>query len=344
MNIHQANKLDEDFVGQDLKSPDGDSITVPQLSAIWIYSGSDPDSFDALSQYEKALSRLPLQCELTVVINGNLGPLEELMQRLDTCQLATQVVQIHRYCDESTAVRAGLEASRGEMIVLLPAYVQSDPNAIVKMIDEIEQGAHYVATWRNPRVDSRWGAIKSYWFNVFTSYMTGVKLHDINSGLRIMTREVSDHLPIYGDLHRFSPILAAMQGFHVSEVTVRHLQEQRAEKDGSRFGVYLRRALDLMALFFLFKFTKKPLRFFGLIGATCLASGTTVIVWITIQRVFGVSWADRPALLLGVVLVVLGVQLFSVGLLGELIIFTHGRHLFYQHVEEVRNRDTEESD
>jgi len=328
MSIHQANKLDEVLVGQTVKSLDGDSITVPQLSAIWIYSGTAPDSFDALSQYEKALSRLPLQCELTVVVNGDSGPLEELMQRLDTCQLATQVVQIHRYCDESTAVRAGLEASRGEMIVLLPAYVQSDPNAIVKMLDEITQGAHYVATWRNPRVDSRWGACKSYWFNVLTSSMTGVKLHDINSGLRIMTREVSEHLPIYGDLHRFSPILAAMQGFHVSEVTVRHLTERRMEKGESHFGVYLRRALDLMALFFLFKFTKKPLRFFGLIGSTSLAMGALIIMWVSIQRFLGTNMADRPALLLGVVFVVLGVQLFSVGLLGELIIFTHGRHLF----------------
>lgn len=331
-------------MGHNVASLDEEEVAASRLCAIWIGTGDDPESLEAISHYLEALSSMPVRCELTVVVNGEMKSRDTLFRLLKTCHLAIQIVQLHRSCDESTAIRAGLEASHGAVVVLLPTYLQSDPNAIVDMLDEIREGAHYVATWRNPRVDSKWGAFKSHVFNVFTSYMTGIKLHDINSGMRAMTRELSDHLPLYGDLHRFSPILAAMQGYHVSEVSVRHLKERRVERGDVRFGVYLRRALDLVTLFFLFKFTKKPLRFFGLIGSVSLGVGTIIITWVSAQRFLGTSIADRPAFLLGVVFLVLGVQLFSVGLLGELIIFTHGRHLFHQHVEEVHNRDTKDSD
>lgn len=322
-----------------------DSREDKELSAIWICAGDDPNTFDSLPRYVDVLADLPLMCELTIVVNGELGASEELISCLQddhkddgepriAHDVAIQIVHLHRQCDESTAIRAGLEASRGMIIVLLPTYMQSDPNAIVEMISKINEGAHYVASWRNPRIDSRWSSYKSHLFNLCTSAVTGVELHDLNSGLRAMTREVSDQLPIYGDLHRFLPIMAAMQGFDISEVSVQHLKEQRAEK-GGRFGVYLRRILDLLTLFFLFKFTKKPLRFFGLFGASSLAIGAMIIAWVTTQRFLGVSMANRPALLLGIVFVVLGVQLFSVGLLGELIIFTHRRHLMKLHVEEI---------
>lgn len=308
----------------------------PVLSAIWIYSGDEPDCLETLNQYVDALINLSVTCELVVVVNGTAGPTEQMLEMLASVALDSHLAQIHRPSDESTAIRAGLEVSHGDLIALLPDYVQVDPVAVEDMLAEVQKGANYVASWRNPRIDSRWGASKSWLFNQSTSYMTGVTLHDINSGLRLMTREVAEHVPIYGDLHRFSPILAALQGFSVTEVQVCHLRERRVEKGDSRFGVYLRRTLDLITLFFLFKFTKKPLRFFGLIGSVSLVLGILMISTMFIQRLYGAELAERPLLLLGVVFAVLGVQLFSVGLLGELIIFTHGRDLFHQHVTELK--------
>ncbi|MEO2047687.1 MAG: hypothetical protein ABGX16_14070 [Pirellulales bacterium] len=343
MSIDQANKVDEDLADEDSRLLDNDPTEISQLSAIWICSAEEPDTLDVLNQYTNALSELPLECELIIVANGDMHCRNELIGRIEACHLVAKIVQLHRYCDESTAIRTGLEASRGDLIVLLPTYVQSDPHAIIGMLDEIKRGAHYVASWRNPRVGSRWSAFKSRLFNVFTSYMTGIKLHDTNSGLRVMKREVTENLPIYGDLDRFLPVLAAMQGFQVSEVIVRHVMD-REKKGNNRFGVYMRRILDLMTLFFLFKFTKKPLRFFGLIGSVSLGMGGLIIAGVTVQRFLGTSMADRPALLLGVVFLVLGAQLFSGGLLGELIIFTHGRHLFHQHVEEIHKHSSKESD
>jgi hypothetical protein len=147
-----------------------------------------------------------------------------------------------------------------------------------------------------------------------------------------MRREITRDVPLYSELDRFLPILAEMQGYRVSEIKVRHLAERVKPGDGG-LGVYFRRILDMMTLFFLFKFTRKPLRFFGLLGGATVVTGGIIAV----QRLLGTPAADRPALLLAVLLTVLGVQLFSLGLLGELIIFVHGSKLGTRHVEKVSN-------
>ena len=139
-----------------------------------------------------------------------------------------------------------------------------------------------------------------------------------------MRRRVAEGTHIYGDLHRFLPILAFERGFKVVEVPVRQSKED-VERRVYSFGLYLRRLLDTLTLFFLFKFTKKPLRFFGLVGTAVGVTGAVITGYLGVYRLLGLgSIAGRPLLILGVLLLVLGVQLFSIGLLGEIIIFTHG--------------------
>lgn len=305
----------------------------PQVSAIWIYS-HEPDSTAILETYLEQLSDIDGSCELIIVVNGDSNRVEQLKELLRSTPLTSRMLQLHRNCDESTAMRLGLESSRGEILLLLPSYVQSDPSVIEQMIKEIGAGADYVASWRHSRIDSRWSAFKSRVFNRLTRYATGVDLHDINSGLRVMKSEVPMNLPIYGDLHRFLPVLAAMHGFRVSEVKTRHIEE-RVKKGDYAFGVYIRRMLDLMTLFFLFKFTKKPLRFFGLIGSFTAAAGFLISGILVVERLFGRPLEHRPALLFGILLIVLGVNLVSLGLLGELIIFIHGHRLRDCHVKQV---------
>jgi hypothetical protein len=180
-------------------------------------------------------------------------------------------------------------------------------------------------------------------FNRITRWLMGVSLQDLNSGLRVLRRELAEDVPIYGDLYRFWPLLAARQGYRVTEVETDHLQE-RVQKGDYRFGVYLRRALDLLTLFFLMKFTRKPLRFFGLLGSATLFLGSLVTGVLVIERLLGwTSLADRPALIFGVLLIVLGIQLFSLGLLGELIIFTYGNKLRDYRVETIYEADRQHS-
>jgi hypothetical protein len=187
-------------------------------------------------------------------------------------------------------------------------------------------------------VDSRRATKFSELFNSLTRRLTGIKLHDVNSGLRAMKRQVIEEVQVYGDLARFLPVLAVMQGFRVGEVKVRHLEE-RVEKGDYRLGIILRRLLDMLTLFFLLKFTRKPLRFFGLIGSATLASGLVLSLILVVQRVLGTMLSDRPLFLVGMLLIVLGVQLFSIGLIGELLIFIHARDIREYKVDAVYEFD-----
>ena len=307
----------------------------PRLSAIWICNRRDPDLRATLQRYLQTLSSLPHVCDLTIVGNGVDGDvLSKLRPILEVSDVTSRVISLHRSCDQSTAIQAGLKASDGDVIALLPAYMQTEPTYLREMLDEIDAGADYVASWRFPRVDSKWNRLKSVVFNHVTCFLTGIELHDVNSGLRVMTRELTEHVPIYGDLDRFWPFFAATQGYRIEEVKTKHLHE-RVERGDYRLGVYVRRVLDLLTLFFLYKFTRKPLRFFGLIGSTTFAAGSLITAVLVVQRLFGTSLADRPALIFGVLMVVLGIQLFSLGLLGELIIFTHGKSVRDYHVDKI---------
>ena len=162
-----------------------------------------------------------------------------------------------------------------------------------------------------------------------------MRYHDISCGLRVMRRQVAQELPLYGDFHRFIPLLAYQRGFTVEEVVVQQSQHDAPPRIYAP-GVYLRRLLDVLTLFFLFKFAKKPLRFFGLVGSTLLGMGGCITGYMGVYRLLGFGpIADRPLLLFGVLLMVLGVQLFSIGLLGEIIIFTHARHVKEYQIDEV---------
>lgn len=305
------------------------------LSAIWICDERGARAELTLARYLDTLTALPAECDMTIVCHGAAAQTISLLQsRLEESLIGGRVVYLHRACDSSAAIQAGLDASGGEIVVLLPPYVQSDPSGLSRMLAEIEEGADYVASWRTPRVDSRWNSFKSRAFNFITRRLTGVKLHDVNSGMRVMTRQLTEHIPIYGDLDRFWPFFANVQGYKIAEVKTRHLEE-RVKRGDYRLGVYMRRLLDVLALFFLMKFTRKPLRFFGLIGGTTFLAGATVTATLVAQRLWGSPLADRPALIFGVLLIVLGIQLFSLGLLGELLIFTHGKAIRDYQVQRV---------
>jgi hypothetical protein len=258
----------------------------------------------------------------------------DIRQGLNGSPVAATVVSISGARDESTIIQAGLSASRGEIVVLLPSYQQCDLSQLQQMIDAAGSEYDYLASRRDARTDSKWNQLKSSVFNRIVRSFTGIPLHDLNSGLRVLRREVAERVPIYGDLHRFWPVLAAAQGYRIAEMSVKHVEE-RVRKGDYRLGVYLRRIIDLLTLFFLIRFTRKPLRFFGLLGSGSFAIGAALTAVLCVQRAWGQPLADRPALIFGVLFVVLGIQLFSFGLVGELIIFAHGNTLRDYHIKRV---------
>ncbi len=238
-----------------------------------------------------------------------------------------RVIQLSRAFGEATALGVGFEQAEGDIVVSLPSYFQTIPDGLDALLDALEGDCDVAIARRWPRHDSWINKLQNSVFHSVVRRFTGVTFHDLGCGLKALKKKVAREIPLYGDLHRFLPLLAYQRGFRVREIDVPQHQADQSTRL-YKPGIYLRRLLDILTIVFLFKFTKKPLRFFGLIGSGLFALGVGVSSYLALERLMGVSaLADRPILILGVLLMVLGVQTASIGLLGEIIIFTHARKM-----------------
>jgi glycosyltransferase involved in cell wall biosynthesis len=246
-----------------------------------------------------------------------------------------RVLKLPRHFGEATALTVGFAQARGEVVLTLPAYFQTAPDGIRTVLSRLEEGYDLVVGRRWPRTDSWINRVQNYGFHFLTRRLTGMRFHDVSCGLKAIRKPVTREVHLYGDLHRFLPLLARQRGFRVAEVDVRqHPADRRARL--RRPGLYLRRLLDILTLVFLLKFTRKPLRFFGLIGAGLFGAGFVLALVLAAERLLGATaLADRPLLILAVLLMVLGVQTGSIGLLGEIIIFTHTRRMHDYPIKEM---------
>ena len=245
------------------------------------------------------------------------------------------ILQLNGSFGESAALTLGFEQARGEKIITLAAYFQVEPRGIGAALAALDEGVDLVVGRRFPRIDAFFNRIQSRLFHWFVGGLTSTKFHDISCGFRAMRRRVPRELHLYGGLHRFIPVLAMSRGFSVREIPLAQRNEDRRTRVHGA-GAYLGRLLDLLTIFFLVKFTRTPLRFFGLLGLFLFASGFLINLAVATQKIiWNLEIADRPLLLLGVLLMVLGVQTLSLGLLGEMIIFTHARNMRDYRVAEV---------
>lgn len=286
------------------------------------------------AQYRDSLSRIGRSYELIYVVDGVFGDVIAGLEDLLKAGERLTAVYLTRTFGESTALMAGFEYATGQIIVTLPAYYQIEPAEIGKLISAVGP-ADIVVSRRWPRVGGLLERARRWMFHTLVRWMTGFDLHDLGCSARAMRRQVLEEVVLYGDQHRLLPVLADRQGFRVLEMEVKQSSLDRYE-GGYRTREYAHRLLDLFAVFFLVRFTKKPLRFFGMVGATILCIGSALVLYLVADRlIIGEPLANRPALLLSSLLVVLGLQLFALGLLGELIIFTHARGMKDYQVDRV---------
>ena len=297
-----------------------------ELSVIVPISERYDDLRELYVQFSKELEKCGKSFEFIFILDGPQVGTAQILKDLRKEHPRIFVYQLNRSFGEATALSVGFEKAQGSLIVTLSPYFQVEPHEIHKLLQKvIDERYDLVISWRHPRIDSALNRLQGRIFNGVVRFLTGSAYHDISCGLRVMKRKVAEEVQLYGDLHRFLPLLVYRQGFKVAEIPVQQSLEDRKRRV-QRPGVYLRRLLDILTLFFLVKFTKKPLRFFGLVGSGFLGTGTVITGYLGIYRILGFGGiADRPLLILGVLLIVLGVQLFSIGLLGEIIIFTHAR-------------------
>jgi glycosyltransferase involved in cell wall biosynthesis len=284
--------------------------------------------------YRSGLEPLGVPCEFIFVVDGPKPAVSGSLRELAMRESDVIVVTLSRPFGEATALMAGYQQSRGRVIVTLPAYHQIDPSEIATLVRSAED-VDLVVTERWPRAGGWLERLRRRLFHRMIAGVTGARFSDLGCSARAMQRRVLEEISLYGDQHRFLPLLADRQGFRVKEVRLRQSPLDRFEGH-YRPREYAHRALDIFTVFFLVRFTKKPLRFFGMIGVLTFGIGAVCTAWVVAERlIFNKPLAERPALLLSTLLLVLGLQLFALGLLGELIIFIHARQSKEYQVDEI---------
>jgi glycosyltransferase involved in cell wall biosynthesis len=269
-----------------------------------------------------ALDATGCEWEVVFVDDGSTdGSYRELV-RLHAAHLNVRVVRLRRNFGKAAALAAGIEVAAGDVVVTMDADLQDDPAEIPNLLAKLDEGFDIVSGWKCDRHDPFVRRLVSRVYNAATRLATGVKLHDMNCGLKAYRAEVFEHVHLYGERHRFVPVLAHHLGFSVTELPVNH----RARANGhSRFGIerYLRAPFDLLTIVFMGRYRYRPLHLFGGLGLGASLAGGAVLAYLTADKLGGTSIGGRPLLLLGVLLVVVGIQFLSLGLIGEMLTSHH---------------------
>lgn len=317
------------------------------VSAVIVLVDDSPDLEQILNQYSQEFRDRDISFEFVLVFDGLSRERTTSIRERIPAGIPIRRVHFNQAFGEEKALASGFSESRGRILLGLPSYMQVDPGDVHLVVDALERDYDLVVGWRVPRVDAAVNRFQSWLFNSLMSAMTGVRLHDMNSGLVGMRRSALGEVLVEGNVSRFLPVLAHRKGFKVGEVRVRHLRE-RGKRGFFGLGVYVRRLIDVVGLLFITRFTRKPLRFFGVTGGVCVLLGAAVLGYLLLDYFFGwspdTSPANRVSLVLGTGLVMLGVQIFAIGLVGEIIIFIHSRNVREYTIDEMRSPGLDDVD
>lgn len=309
---------------------------VGKISVIVPITERHDNLFEVMEEYTAAMAGLNLPYEMIVVVDG---PFPASYQQLKSMKNQGKNLTIIRQAGtygESNAIMAGFRKSTGDAILLVPPYRQVDISELPKILKGMDV-ADMVVVRRWPRSDSWLNRLQTKLFHRIVRFLAGDVASDIGCSVRMFRRQILEEINLYGDLYRFLPILAHRQGFRVDEVDIRQSTGEKRLRTYP-LGTYLRRVIDLLTVFFLIKFTKKPLRFFGLTGTAVLIAGLAISGYLIYGRLFfHAALSDRPLFLIGILFIVLGLQIFAIGLIGEIIIFTHAGEIKDYTVKEIIN-------
>lgn len=330
--------IDQVEVSMDEKLSESEaSSKVVDVSVVIPVTERCQDLLEIVQETADAISALSLSNEFLVVFDGKFAlDFRKLMLKCND-QKQIRAVCFNGNFGESAALRAGFDLAKGRRLVTLAAYPQIASSEFKKVYEALDSGADMAVTRREPRSDAWINRVQTFLFHKLIGSLTGSSFKDMACGFRIFSREVAKDLELYGDLHRFLPALASQKGFKVVEVPVSQHLKNRAVRL-YRLSTYVHRLIEILNLFFLTKFAKRPLRFFGGIGLLLISVGGGVSSVLAVQRVLGLTGlANRPLFLLGVALLFLGVQVILLGLIGEIIVFAHARDIQDYRIERIHN-------
>ena len=281
-------------------------------------------------QLRHTFGRMNMRYEILFIDDGSTDRSFQVLKDLKRSDRHIKVVRFRRNYGKSAALAVGFVKAQGNLIVTMDADLQDDPAEIPALRRKLEEGYDLVSGWKRVRHDPLSKTFPSKFFNFVVRRLTGIKIHDFNCGLKMYRREVVKTVKVHGELHRYIPVLAKVEGFRIAEQVVQH----RPRKYGkSKFGSgrFWKGFLDLLTVLFTTSYLRRPLHLFGLWGFLTAFAGFGIVAWLTAEKLFlQASLSNRPLFLLGILLLIVGVQFISIGLLGEMISRTTSLNEEYQ--------------
>ena len=283
----------------------------------------------------RAMEQLPdLSWKVHLVDDGSTDGSWEEIQLLCTMDPDhVSAIRLRRNFGKAEALQVGFDASTGPIVITMDADLQDDPSAITVFLEKMEEGFDLVSGWKRKRHDPQGKVLPSRVFNFLARASSGIRLHDFNCGFKAYRREVVDQIRLYGEMHRFTPILADAEGFRIGEIEVPHHPRKFGN---SKYGArrFIKGFLDLATVTVMTRYLRRPAHVFGGVGAGSLAVGFGVLFYLSFRKiVLGINIEQRPLFFLGILLLLLGVQLISIGILAELVNF-HNRQEVRNHIAE----------
>ena len=299
---------------------------------------SESHKYDNISElynaYKKSIESTGLNYEFIYVTDRNSQNILNELFGLKENGENIEIVELAKWFGDAAALNAGFEQSFGEVILTLPGYRQIDETEIPGFISSFENVDMLIAV-RSRKKDNFFHRLQAKLFHFLVQFALGMKFNDLGCNVRMFSRELLEKIYIYGDQHRFLPLLANRSGFKVKEYAVEQYYTDIPKRIYS-INHYIERVVNFISIFFLIKFTRKPLRFFGFPGMLIFTAGLLLALFLFIQRtLLGISLADRPLVLVGILLIVFGIQLFAIGLVAEIIIFTQSKDSKEYIIEEI---------
>ncbi|MEW6324944.1 MAG: glycosyltransferase family 2 protein [Nitrospirota bacterium] len=292
----------------------------PYLSVV-IPIHNERDSLKPLT--DRLLAELPalgVAFEIIYVDDGSRDGSGALLRTLCAGMPRLRMIHLRRNFGQTAAMMAGFDHARGEVIAVLDGDLQNDPADIGPMLKKLDEGYDIVSGWRVDRRDTPVRVLVSRLANWLIGRVTGVRLHDYGCSLKLYRTELMRVVPLYGDLHRFIPAIASLYGAAIAELPVRHHPRQHGRSKYTLARTF-RVVMDLLMIRFLMSYGQRPLHIFGWVGLLMAAAGFVIDGWLAVQKlVFGAQLANRPLLLLGTVLLLAGLQVFTLGLLAEMLV------------------------
>ena len=304
----------------------GISVVVPLFN--------ERDSLDELYQrLTNVLAELAPRYEIIFVDDGSEDRSVKKLREFKALNRSVRYIRFRRNFGKSAALAAGFRVARYEVIATMDADLQDIPEQLPLLLKKLDEGYDLVSGWRHRRRDRLTRRIASRVYNAVTSFFTGVRLHDINCGFKCYRREVLHEVMVYGERHRYIPVLASYRGFRLGEVRIDHAPRRHGN---SRYGMerVLGGFFSLLTVILMTRYTNKPLHFFGLMGLLLAGTGSAIDLYLIAMRVLFQEWlSNRPLLIIGILLLIVGVQLILFGLLAEMIAFSYRRESDYSIVE-----------